>query len=257
MAHLKKRQTASPQPTELFFPTALSLGPGRLDQFNFELNFLETLRLPSRLEANHSTPRSKTQHVQYPSIAVARKDIQNWYGDYKCFLDTNTDDSAPSQDDNKATELSARLADQARRGLDKWAIFQQSGKQLTQQLATDNADFDGNNAKVRLDVFDNIMVFDAPAWSDCAVHLTHGFPRRLILADHGGYTLGNITCAAKVTNEFIRAFADHDVFSFTSKAQLSRTGMTESELMYYRALTIKLGSKYHREGSRLMEGMFR
>ena len=70
-----------------------------------------------------------------------------------------------------------------------------------------NERFDRNLEKVRLDVFGNVMILDAPHWSDISAQFTHGFPRRLIPYHHRGILSGNITVAARISNQAIRSLS--------------------------------------------------
>ena len=51
------------------------------------------------------------------------------------------------------------------------------------------------------------MIWDAPAWSLASPEFTHGFPKRLIVQEHWGFLLGNITVSAKTSNLTLRQLA--------------------------------------------------
>ena len=57
------------------------------------------------------------------------------------------------------------------------------------------------------------MALTAPAWSPASVQFTHGFPRRLIQAEHGGFLPGNIIVTAKASNLAIHCMSVLDVAS--------------------------------------------
>ena len=62
--------------------------------------------------------------------------------------------------------------------------------------------------------FENVMALTAPAWSPASVQFTHGFPWRLIQAEHGGFLPGNIILTAKASNLAIRRMSVLDVASW-------------------------------------------
>lgn len=74
------------------------------------------------------------------------------------------------------------------------------------------------------------MILTAPEWSPCSVQFTHGFPRRMIDAEHGGFLPGNIIVAAKATNMSLRRMAICDVASLVSHTSVAGTGLTVGQL---------------------------
>ena len=86
-------------------------------------------------------------------------------------------------------------------------MFNSTGTSLTGIMATGNIVFDAHLADLKLDMFGNVMFIRAPSWSDLSVQFTHGYPRRLITASHAGIVPGNLTMAAKISNQAIRRFS--------------------------------------------------
>jgi len=78
------------------------------------------------------------------------------------------------------------------------------------------------------------MIFGAPQWSASSVHFTHGFPRRLIEAAHGGFLPGNVIVAAQASNMAIRRMAICDVASLTSRMSLENSGLSVGRLLNLR-----------------------
>ncbi|CAH3170893.1 unnamed protein product [Porites lobata] len=106
-------------------------------------------------------------------------------------------------------------------------------------MTTGNALFDRNLADLRLDVFGNVMFLKAPHWSDVSVQFMHGFPRRLIADHHRGLLRGNITVAARISNQAVRSLSAGDIAAFVSQTMVQGLGLTTSELMMARASAIK------------------
>ena len=74
-------------------------------------------------------------------------------------------------------------------------------------MATGNELFDAQLDDLRLDDFGNVMHLQAPFWSDIAAQFMHGFPRRLITDSHGGVLPGNMTVAARISNQAVRSLS--------------------------------------------------
>ena len=70
------------------------------------------------------------------------------------------------------------------------------------------------------------MILGAPQWSPASVHFTHGFPRRLIEASHGGFLPGNVIVAAQASNMAIRRMAICDVASLVSRMSIENSGLS-------------------------------
>ena len=86
-------------------------------------------------------------------------------------------------------------------------MFQQTGRPLGDKVATGNELFDGHLDELRLDDFGNVMHLHAPFWSDISAQFMHGFLRRLITDSHGGVLSGNITVAARISNQAVRSLS--------------------------------------------------
>ena len=91
--------------------------------------------------------------------------------------------------------------------MSKETMFDQAGSPMGVNLRCGNERFDRNLDKVRLDIYGNVMMLNAPHWSDIAAQYMHGFPRRLITDHHRGILMGNITVAARISNQAIRTLA--------------------------------------------------
>ena len=78
------------------------------------------------------------------------------------------------------------------------------------------------------------MIWEAPSWSPASLQYTHGFPRRLIQAEHGGFLPGNIIVTAKATNLAIRRMAVMDVASLLSRQSIAGAGLSLGRLLNLR-----------------------
>lgn len=90
------------------------------------------------------------------------------------------------------------------------------------------------------------MILGAPQWSDVNPVYTHGWPRKLVKKEHGGFKEGNITCTARVTNVRIRSVAVQDVACFLSTEAIYASGLTLSNLLYLRQAAIQSTQKSYR-----------
>lgn len=102
-------------------------------------------------------------------------------------------------------------------------MFLTTGEALDRSLKCGNEAFDRNLNLVRLYLFGNVMILNAPHWSDVSAQFTHGFPRRL-MDSHRGILPGNITVAARISNQGIRSVSPGDVAAFMSKKNDTRFG---------------------------------
>ena len=84
-------------------------------------------------------------------------------------------------------------------------MFEQAGSTLGVNLQCGNEQFDRNLEKVRLDIYGNVMILNARHWSDICAQFMHGFPRCFITDHHCGILMGNITAAARISNQTIRS----------------------------------------------------
>ena len=82
--------------------------------------------------------------------------------------------------------------------------------------------------------FDNVMIWAAPEWSPASVQYTHGFPRRMIEEEHGGFQPGNIIVTAKATNLALRRMAICDVASLVSQVSVAGSGLAVGRLVNLR-----------------------
>ena len=91
--------------------------------------------------------------------------------------------------------------------LSKETIFHEAGEPLAVNMTTGNALFDRNLVDVRLDLFGNVIFLKAPHWSDVSVQFMHRFACRLIADRHRGLLRGNITVAARISNQAVRSLS--------------------------------------------------
>lgn len=132
-----------------------------------------------------------------------------------------------------------------------------SGAPLKDRLVSGFAELDGNLDEVRLDRFENVMVYSAPASSDASSQYTHGWPRRLTERAHGGFLAGNITCMSKITNVRIRSMARGDVAAFVGTDEMRGSGLSLSELLYCRKVAIECNRESYRFPARLIDSSVR
>ena len=123
--------------------------------------------------------------------------------------------------------------------IDKKALFYCCGTALGEKVALGDPTFDRHLDKLWLDLFGNVMVLFAPRWSDVSIHLTHGFPRRLVTEPHRGVLPGNITAAALVRYRAVRGL-----------------GLTPAELVLARATALRYTGKSNKP-ARLVQFMLR
>ncbi|KAJ7393632.1 hypothetical protein OS493_006619 [Desmophyllum pertusum] len=138
-------------------------------------------------------------------------------------------------------------------GLDKERMFHQEGKSLVQLLASGVAELDSRLNTVRLDRFGNVMIWEAPEWSPASAQFTHGFPRRMIEAAHGGFLPGNIVVTAKASNLSIRRMTVCDVASLVSRVAIAGSGLSVGHLSNLRYAA----ARYRRCGSYLPDYLIR
>ena len=74
-------------------------------------------------------------------------------------------------------------------------------------MATGNERFDSQLDDLHLDDFGNIMHLRVPFWSDISAQFLHGFLQRLITDSHRGVLPGNITVAARISNQAVRSLS--------------------------------------------------
>ena len=100
------------------------------------------------------------------------------------------------------------------------------------------------------------MVWGAPAWSALCPNFMHGYPRRLVPTDHGGFLPGNICLAASISNLVMRSSAPGDVAAFSSGQAIANLGLTLSELFLARRSALAYAGQA-RQPQRLIQNMLR
>lgn len=83
------------------------------------------------------------------------------------------------------------------------------------------------------------MILSSPDWSPTSVQFTHGFPRKLVDARHGGFLPGNVVLTAQATNRCLRRLAVCDVACLVSKCSVAGVGLSYSRLLNLRYAAIK------------------
>jgi len=232
--------TSSSQPNdqpEAYFPVGLALSERQPTSFNFGMYLFDSLRLPRGLLDN-----DYDEPVTFDNVEECNSYCINFVAVQRLKV------IASRQDNNRqdgATDVP-----------DKAVLFHHSGKPLGPKLKTDNPLFDRNLDQLRLDRFGNVMVLFAHPWSDISVQLTHGFPRRLVSQSHGGMLPGNVTAAARVSNQAIRSLAPGDVAAFISRDMIQGLGLTAAELVLARSSALRYAGKQDKP-ARLVGLMFR
>ena len=184
-----RRGEAQVHPEEPYFPLGLAISHLSPMEFNFDLFLYDTLKLPHGLFQDDSNA-AKTFETVEECQEYCQRFIQ--------------------EAERRRTRIQAPEGDrshEARRSLSKTAMFNNIGTSLTDIMTTGNVAFDAHLADLKLDMFGNVMFIRAPSWSDLAVQFTHGYPRRLITASHAGILPGNLTVAAKISNQAIRSLS--------------------------------------------------
>ena len=218
-----------------YFPVGLAMAEDRPTQFNFEMFLFDTLTLPRGLFSEDD------------SREVTFSDTKQCVEYCERFVTGRTTELVDSREEDQAEAMRANLC--------KDEMFRTSGQPI-RNLRTGNESFDTNLDKVRVDVYGNVMILDAPQWSDVSPQFMHGFPRRLISASHRGILPGNLTVAARISNQAIRSLAIGDVASFLSRKMITGLGLTPSELVLARTSAVKYAGRKQKP-SRLLDMMLR
>jgi hypothetical protein len=236
--------TEQEQQLEPFFPAAFAVSPDRPTDFNFQQCFYNTpCRLQLELRPDCKAVRRVTTLNNSEAVAAL---FRKWYQKYM--------ERLQSQDRQESSDAEAWAA---RRRLKKNEIFLKSGRPMDGLLKFGKPPADDNLWAVRLDIMGNVMVWGAPQWSDCSVQFTHGFPRKLVTAAHGGYTEGNVTCTSRITNEMIRSTADGDIIAFCMRNNLQACGLHPAVVHQCRKAEFSIIDKSLPCPARVMESTFR
>ena len=172
-----------------YFPAGLAKTPEEPTVFDFGLFLFDTLRLRSGLFRD-----DREAEVIFADLKQCREYCE-------AFI---TDREASCKEQRSP---SSRTGQQREGSLSKPEMFQRAGRPLGDKVATGNELFDGHLDELRLDDFGNVMHLHAPFWSDVSAQFMHGFPRRLITDSHGGVLPGNITVAARISNQAVRSLS--------------------------------------------------
>ena len=164
-------------------------------RFNFNLFLYDSLRLPAGLFAE-----DQAGEVVFEDLQTCRDYCSRYVQSREEWCSTQRQESDHSQE--RRNELS------------KEDMFLTTGEALDGSLRCGNEAFDRNLNLVRLDLFGNVMILNAPHWSDVSAQFTHGFPRRLIMNAHRGILPGNIMVAARISNQGIRSVSPGNLKTF-------------------------------------------
>ena len=204
-------------------------------RFNFDLFVLDTLTLPRGLFAE-----DERQEVQFDNAGECTQYCER-------YVEERLQQLQHSREDDRAEDFRAHLC--------KEEMFHHSGEAI-QNMVTGNPSYDANLNSLRVDIYGNVMLLNAPQWSDVSPQLTHGFPRRLVKESHRGLTPGNLTVAARISNQAIRSLAVGDVACFLSRKMVQGLGLTTSELVLARSSALKYAGRKQKP-SRLIDTMLR
>lgn len=172
-----------------YFPRGLATSEENITEFNFTLFLYDSLRLPAGL-----FPGDSTHEVDFANLQECRQYCVKYVEAREAWC--REQEPSPDQSQQRRSELS------------KETMFQEAGNPLGVNLRYGNERFDSNLDGVRLDIFGNVMIQNAPHWSDISAQFMHGFPRRLIPYHHRGLLRGNITVAARISNQAIRSLSN-------------------------------------------------
>ena len=220
---------------EPYFPVGLALSERQPTKFNFGLYLFDCLRLPRGLfDGDCDGP------VSFDDVVACNTYCIHFAAEQQLKVQASRQPDSNRQDGTTAVP-------------DKAVMFRRSGKPLGPKLKTDNPLFDRNLEQLRLDHFGNVMALFAHPWSDISVQLTRGFPRCLVSQSHGGMLPGNLTAAARVSNQALRSLAPGNVAAFISRDMVQGLGLTTAELILARSSALKYAGK----PARLVGLMFR
>ena len=223
---------------EPYFPVGLALSEREPTKFNFGLYLFDCLRLPRGLfDGDCDGP------LRFDDVVACNTYCIHFAAEQQLKVQASRQPDSNRQDGTRAVP-------------DKAVMFRRSGKPLGPKLKTDNPLFDRNLEQLRLDNFGNVMALFAHPWSDISVQLTHGFPKRLVSQSHGGMLPGNLTAAARVSNQALRSLAPGDVAAFISRDMVQGLGLTTAELILARSSALKYAGKRDKP-ARLVGLMFR
>ena len=187
-----------------YFPTGLAKTPEEPTVFNFGLFLFDYLRLPRGLFAD-----DRESAVTFGDLKECREYCETYVSQREAECRSHERPSGRTQQ-REAT-------------LSKPEMFRQAGRPLSEKMATGNELFDSQLDDLRLDDFGNVMHLCAPFWSDISAQFMHGFPRRLVTDSHGGVLPGNITVAARISNQAVRSLSigkvnsPHSVNTYTGR----------------------------------------
>ena len=171
-----------------YFPAGLAKTPEQPTVFNFGLFLFDNLRLQRGL-----FPDDRESEVQFADLKECREYCEEYI--------TSREEWCRDQDASSSSTVRREST------LSKAEMFRQAGHPLSATMTTGNELFDGHLDDLRLDDFGNVMHLHAPFWSDISAQFMHGFPRRLITDSHGGVLPGNITVAARISNQAVRSLS--------------------------------------------------
>ena len=164
-----------------YFPSGLAVTLEDRLRFNFNLFLYDNLRFPAGLFAD-----DQAGEVVFEDLQTCRDYCSRYVQSREEWCSTQRQESDHSQE--RRNELS------------KEDMFLTPGEALDGSLRCGNEAFDRNLNLVRLDLFENVMILNAP---HC-----------LIMDTHGGILPGNITVAARISNQGIRSVSPGNLKTF-------------------------------------------
>ena len=173
-----------------YFPAGLAKTLEEPTVFNFGLFLFDYLQLPCGL-----FPDDRERAVTFRDLKECREYCERYVAQREAQCQEQEGPSGRTRQRQREATLS------------KPEMFLQAGHALSEKMATGNELFDRNLEDLRLDDFGNVMHLHVPFWSDISAQFMHGFPRRLITDSHGGVLPGNITVAARISNQAVRSLS--------------------------------------------------
>ena len=125
-----------------YFPRGLARSEN-ISDFNFNLFLYDSLQLPYGL-----FPGDLSHEVELDSLQACREYCARFV--------------AQKEEQCRQQELSPDYSERRRRELSKETMFEQAGSPLGVNLQSGNQQFDRNLDKVRLDIYGNVMILNAP-----------------------------------------------------------------------------------------------
>ena len=141
-----------------YFPCGLAMSPENQTYFNFTLFLYDSLQLPFGL-----LNKIRMEPVRW-NLATSRNVGSIAHHTWQREKNGADNSSQPDHSQQSRSELS------------KKTIFHQAGHPLGVKLKYGNKRFDSNLEKECLDIVGNVMILNAPYWSDVSTQFVYCFP---------------------------------------------------------------------------------